>query len=156
MVSRLPTRTNVLLMTGQLRSSSGFSPHSAPCTRLRTIPTLAGPSIRLICLLRCSTLAISLDLSPRVDVEGCSHMSEVECALVCQDVTPPGHSMVSSVIRGQRHLFACDVRRCARGVTSPLLCPVALPVSAVWYNLTRRYAFLGASCSHHSRRVNLN
>jgi WD repeat-containing protein 48 len=33
----------------------------------------------------------------RVDVEGCAHMSEAECALVCQDVAPPAEGVTKLV-----------------------------------------------------------
>ncbi|KAH9987605.1 hypothetical protein BJV74DRAFT_841112 [Russula compacta] len=33
----------------------------------------------------------------RVDVEGCTHMSEAECALVCQDVAPPAEGVTKLV-----------------------------------------------------------
>jgi len=154
MVSHLPTRTNVLLMTGQLRPSSGFSPHSAPCTRLRTTPTLSGPSIRLICLLRCSTLAISLDLSPGVDVEGYSHMSEVECALVCQHVTPPAHSSV---------MPRAEASLCLRCPTMCVWSDQSSPLSRgspCLRCMVRPYQALRVPrcilLSYHSRRVKLN
>jgi len=33
----------------------------------------------------------------RVDVEGCAHMSEAECALICQDVAPPAEGVTKLV-----------------------------------------------------------
>jgi hypothetical protein len=88
-------KAKISLMTGQPQSSSGLSPRSAACIRLRfthhtdSVWALysSHPSLEIF---------YSGDKSgfvAKIDVEGCAQISDGECALVCQDVTPPAEGV---------------------------------------------------------------
>jgi WD repeat-containing protein 48 len=72
----------------------------------------------------------------RVDVEGCAQMSEAECALVCQDVAPPGEGVTKLVALEDTLVWTASGSSSLRRWRAPprravrAAAPVELPASA--------------------------
>ena len=72
----------------------------------------------------------------RVDVEGCTHMSEAECALVCQDVAPPAEGVTKLVALDDTLVWTTSGSSSLRRWRAPsrravrAAAPVESPVSA--------------------------